>query len=63
MLRPQDQRATGAGTQDLLGGPEGIGGFGSFDLQQSVERESDVIEAQTVWNMRRLYQCDVTIAE
>lgn len=63
MLRPQDERAAGAGAQNLLGGPEGVGAFGRFDVQQLVEREPDVIEAQAVWNMRRLYQRDGTIAQ
>jgi len=63
MLRPQDQRAATAGTQDLFGGPEGVGAFGSFDLQQPVKREPDVIEAQAIRNMRRLNERDVTIAQ
>ncbi|ALP62543.1 hypothetical protein A9O66_14910 [Paraburkholderia caribensis] len=63
MLRPQDDCAASAGAQNLLGGPEGIRAFGRFDLQQPVEREPDVIEAQSIWNMRRLDQRDGTITQ
>lgn len=63
MLRPQDERAAGAGAQNLLRGPEGVGAFGRFDLQQAVEAESDVIEAKAVWNVWRLYQRDGAIAQ
>jgi len=58
MLCPQQHCGATAGSQDLFGCPESVGNFRRLDLQQSIGRQADVIEAGSIRDMRRPDQCD-----
>lgn len=58
LLGPKEQRPTGAGPEDLLGGPESIGHFGRAYLHQLFEGHIQIGEGRPIGHMWRLHERD-----
>lgn len=58
VLRPENQCAATARTQNLLRCPECVSGLLRIDAQHLFDGKADVAQAEPVWRVRRLHECD-----